>query len=192
MNTMEKRVLVVDDKEINRQTAMLLEQSGYKADIAADVLSAVKTLGAGEYFKDPAEANHFALLTDLMMPLGGADYELVGMNPDYDRQKEKATGFGLMLYAAKIGVPNIAVLTDMNHHSNSYGALFDLLYAKDMRHSARPVFRINDSKVMLFDERDLHDTLYQQPDGSFSDNYYSGAQCGKNWPRALETLLGAK
>jgi len=182
MGDISKRVLVVDDKEINRLSAKVLETQGYAVETAPDFLTALKLLSGmdtGErihcYFEHPSIPKHGILLTDMMFPFGGRDGEFVTMGMaeygDATREKEMSLGYPLALYAAKIGVSKIAIISSTNHHMGPISATFDLFAQKwdeERRLYLTNRFKIQNSDFMMFVNPD------REP---------------KNWAGALELLL---
>ena len=138
-----------------------------------------------------------------MFPLGRG---IVGLSREgeYARRHEQPLGYALVLFAATKGVPLIGVLTDMNHHTGPVSATFDLLYAEsEDERRGRPVFKINDSRVQLFDERDLSAAFcltdgsmtttspYQVPEderGAYVREGEHGFESAKNWLSLLERI----
>jgi len=175
MGDISKRVLVVDDKEINRLSAKVLETQGYSIDTASGFLSATKILAGlslDEVIKHPdriantRDVRHSILLIDLVFPFEGENCEFVNMRDDsFTRTKELPLGYALSLYTAKIGVPKITIITDMNHHASPISATFDLFYQS----KGRQAFRINKSKLMMFNVRDFYGSLFSIKDGGWAE-----------------------
>ncbi len=175
MTDISNKVLVVDDKEINRLSAKMLETQWYTVETAPDFLTALKILSGKEtdekihcYFEHPNTPRHGFLLTDLMFPFGGEKFEFVNIKDDsFSRAEEVPLGYALSIYAAKIGVPKIAIVTDTNHHAGPLAATFDLFadYVEGIRQSFR--LRLQGSDFMLFDERGVG-SVHPLKDGSFT------------------------
>jgi CheY-like chemotaxis protein len=188
------KILLVEDKEEHLASLDSMRKSGLEIVVTRDFVSATACLNKG---KGPAD--YEAVLTDLMMPFGGKRGELVGFTYEGEdlRHKEQALGYGIAFCAAKIGVPLIGMVTDMNHHAGPVAGTFDMLYAIDDNAVGigeghkRPVFRINNSKLVMFDERDLED-LYLNKDGSVTSEYkyQTGQKEIKNWQAAYKMLKG--
>jgi hypothetical protein len=195
---MTEKILVVEDTEKHLAGLELLKNKGLEIVIANDFVSAAKQLGEG---RNPVD--YSCVLTDLMIPFGGNDYELVNFSSigECERHKTNPLGYAIALCAAKLGVPLIGMVTDMNHHAGPIAGTFDLLYALSDQEAvgnskggwARPVFRINNSKLVMFDERDL-ETLYLNMNNTLTSEYQreSGQIRVKNWIAAYESLKGIK
>ena len=179
---MEKNldILVVEDKKIHQKSAKLLEKEGHNVDLAVSFFDAARMLG---YHKRVAK-RYDAVLTDMMLTFGGKRHDIATFRNELERNEENPLGYAIVLYAARQNVPLIAVLTDMNHHSGPVAGTFDLFYTD---HRKRPSFRINDSKVMMFDERDL-EQLYMRSNGTLTSKYKYGLETVKNWVAALKEL----
>ena len=164
----KRKVLVVDDKEINRQSASLLKEAGYEVATAENLAEATELLGLEDpFFPIDREfrSDYFAVLTDLMMPIGYHKKSACDCGMDI----ETTAGYPMAIIASIIGVSNIAILTDMNHHQSQDAAVFDMFQFKTGNHDRRgirPVYRLNESRFMLLDERDVT-SAYARKDGKF-------------------------
>lgn len=152
MNNMTNKldILVVEDTEKHQDSARELLQE-YNLRIAETYSQAVKMLG---------ERKPEILLLDMNFPLG------TDITTTPDNYSSRPLGYSLALFAARkhIAVPKIAIYTDGNHHSDAISATFDNMYSfkreqdeEPTEHvlNRRPVFTINDSKLVIFDMRDV-------------------------------------
>lgn len=158
-------ILVVEDKEKHLEGIKALEAEGHTVTVAKDYIAAQKFL-YGDYKKETKAKKYDVVLTDLMFPMGGEPYEEVSMG-DNDKEKrsaENALGYAIVLAAAQKKIPYVAVVTDMNHHQNPIAATFDMIGSDkvirdadtdELTYYSRRSFKIDDSKVLFFDIRDL-------------------------------------
>lgn len=133
------RILVVDDTKKHRESA--LEQFGneHKINAVDSYETAISTLGSSEHIID-------LLLIDLLMPaepycLSREGLKFLG--------HEIPIGFILMLRAALIGVPEIVLITDMNHHSHPMSAAIDWIASGYWNSEGNHIFQINQSRVLI-------------------------------------------
>ena len=133
------RILVVDDAKKHRESA--LEQFGneHKINAVDSYETAIAVLSSSEHGID-------ILLTDLLMPaepycLGKEGLKFLG--------HEIPIGFILMLRAAQIGVPQIVVLTDMNHHCHPMSAAVDWIAPAYWSSERNNIMQINQSRVLI-------------------------------------------
>jgi CheY-like chemotaxis protein len=202
MNKMEKKldILVVEDKGDHQESAKILLGAQHNLRLVENYADALKALKNGR---------PDVLLTDMMFPLGEG--------PTKDTYSEAPLGYALALYASRphIAVPRIAMITDCNHHSNAISATFDdfQIYqsegcnpperrVKDESEGSRPLFKINDSYFVMFDEGDLI-PAFMTPEGVVGDwildgkkrtdglgyDVPKGSKQVKNWRRALDSIL---
>ncbi len=217
----KRKVLVVDDKEVNRKSASLLKDAGYNVTTAGNFVEGVEALGLEPFrpIRPDFRSDYFAVLTDLMMPVLPRDGNYTQMANSkhspcyYDSMFEESTaGYPMAMVASTVGVLNIAILTDMNHHAGPDVAVFDMyrvsIDTKDKDYGIKPVLILNESKLLLLDERDVKE-VYLRKDGKCdgfeerrrlkltekqeAKRYVcdSGYPINvKNWLGALEMLLG--
>lgn len=117
------------------------------------------------------ENRYTVVLTDLMVPKGGRDtMSPKGMEYIFDLMPY---GFTLALLAAKLHVPYIGIVTDINHHDHPMSACIDPIsgayWDNDSAHAS--LYNINNSVLGIFHT-------------PFLEN---GA---KDWMRVLEVLRG--
>jgi len=195
-------ILVVDDQNRNLLSIDKLVKAGHNVDTASCFIEAAKKMlrAQGSNYKNPlrkvegmnkAKGGYDAILTDLNFPLGGDGYELVNMkNDQIAREREAPLGYSLVFLAAQKGIQYAAIITSTNHHQGPIAASFDLLYGvppmpKEVGPNqmipfepTRVPYKMNNTKVMMFDNRDLP---------SLPKAEYMGIQ-PKNWLAALNKL----
>lgn len=165
--------------------------------------------GATRKTPEKIDKNIDILLTDMFFPYGE------GSASSEDSWEELPLGYSISLYAARQGVPRIAILTDCNHHSNSVASTFDAfrggnfkgerLVQTDVLYNTpvtRPVFKINNSYFCMFDERDLPGTknpvLYDEnknklvPSTRALDESSQNHLPVKRWGTVLEAMISIK
>jgi len=198
-------ILVIEDK--NKYDASIAQVSdlGHHVDIARNLVEASEFLGyqrARLCGSQISPKRYDVVLTDLMFPLGGSMFDIIAIDDEDQRHEEAPLGFAIVLRAARQGVPYIAVVTDLNHHKGPIAASLDLLYASDDREELckipetqhRPTFKINNSKVRLFDIRDLP-ALSLLKDGRICEGPCNEEEMKlclhplKNYKAALERLM---
>ncbi|MFA6383210.1 MAG: hypothetical protein WCX17_02205 [Parcubacteria group bacterium] len=154
---MGKRILLVDDTKKHRKAGIAqLTALGHEVVAVSGYEDAVNELRKGEKFD-------IALL-DLLMPaegmtLGGDGLKYLGQPIDI--------GFSLAMKLALEGIKEIAVVTDMGHHSHPASAIFDWFLGKKLT--------ICGSNV-----RCMHAHIIRDNDDV------------KDWAAALESLLGGE
>lgn len=148
-------ILVVEDNEHHRKAAKELLKE-HKTRTVSTFDDAISML---DCFEKTEKGRPDALLTDLNFSFGGRTSDLY----DEHKFKEEPLGYALALYAAKIGVPKIAIVTDMNHHHNALAKTFDYLKLYGDRFTPF-CFRLSQSDMLLFDVRDLP-VLYLHKEG---------------------------
>ena len=188
-------LLVVDDTRRHQESAREL-LLGHNLRIAETYSEAV------DMIKDRAPQ---VLMTDLYFPYGER-------SPTRDSYQPRALGFSLALFASRPAnnVERIAIYTDANHHSDAVSATFDSLYVCDERRddtldktqqersvNGRPVFRVNNSNLLIFDERDIRSDLYISSQGikTYQEIRDIGEEVDynrnvKNWKELLDLLSG--
>lgn len=109
----DMKILVFDDSKIHQESARLTLKE-----------HSITVVGTYDEAQEAllSRNNFDAVLTDLMVPAsrqaqGGPGLELVG--------QEMPLGTTIALLALSVGVKNVAVVTDMNHHHNPASAAFD-------------------------------------------------------------------
>jgi CheY-like chemotaxis protein len=147
------KLLLVDDTKKHRKAGVeQLTAAGHEVVALSSYEDAVRKAHDGEHFD--------VALLDLLMPaegmmLGGEGLQFLGQSID--------VGFSLAMKLAMEGIKNVAVVTDMNHHSHPASAIMDWFLGKKLD--------ICGSKV-----RFLHARLTDE-----------GV---KDWSAALKELLG--
>lgn len=134
-------ILVVEDTEKHQDSAR--EQFKYhKLVLARNYEEGRSALESGYHYT--------VLLTDLMMPKGGREtMGPEGMKYIFDLLP---LGFPLAFLAAKIKVPYIGIVTDVNHHDHPISAAIDPISGAYWRESGSesPLYKINESKLGIF------------------------------------------
>jgi CheY-like chemotaxis protein len=189
------RILVVDDKKINRESAQCLANLGYDVETVGTFQEAADRFGKVEFrlgklqYDKMQNPGYEAILTDLMLPLGEGIF-----SDKYceDPAKKIPSGYTLAFMAARNKIPNVGIMSDFatteivadserRPTRGSFESSFDLLckYYKEPRFysdgdiilkETPPVIRLEDSKLMVCDESDFC-SLYERIDGSFNENY---------------------
>lgn len=154
------KILVVDDTA--NHLASAVEQLGVDHEVAAldSYENAIAVLQPG--------CGIDALLCDLLMPaeqycLGPQGLKFLG--------HEMPIGFVLMLRAAQVGIPMIAVITDANHHCHPMSAALDWIGPAYWNSEGNKLMQINASTVLV-----AHAPMLE--DGR------------KDWQKALSILQG--
>ncbi|MBI2624239.1 hypothetical protein HYW67_01965 [Candidatus Parcubacteria bacterium] len=163
------KILVIEDSPLHQEAARILmpEHDVNIIDSFISFYEKVRPITANipEYCK-PAEldlASFDAVLTDVNLPSHHSD--------------EAATGFVIALQALAVGVKRVGIITDANHHRDSYGRAFDLPFS---------VVKVNDrigwgTRIAVGDARIAVECRYATTD-------IGGGRYGKNWKRLLDIL----
>jgi CheY-like chemotaxis protein len=154
------KILVIDDKKVNRVSAQQTI-AGHDLTIVGNYDEAVRQLDSQEWD---------VVLTDLLMPAGRDAQGGVGLQ--YVGQ-EMPVGFALALLAALRGAKYVAVVTATNHHNHPASAMLDRLGSSYWRDGMRPNFVINGARAMF-----VHHTPVQ----------VEGLGEGKDWGKVLAAL----
>lgn len=133
------RMLVVDDALKHRQSALEQFGSEHKINAVDSYETAIRVLDESTHALD-------VLLTDLLMPaepycLGPQGLKFLG--------HEIPIGFILMLKAAQVGVSEIVLITDMNHHSHPMSAAIDWIAPGYWNSNGNHIIQINQSRVLI-------------------------------------------
>jgi CheY-like chemotaxis protein len=126
------KILLIDDSVQNRRAGKRqLEEAGH-------VVTALASYKEG---RDLAKTEAFdAALIDLLMP---AESFTLGTDAmEKFAGKEEGIGFPLMIELARLGIPQIALATDTNHHNHPLSAMIDWF--------ASQAIKINNSIVKVF------------------------------------------
>ena len=132
-------ILVVEDTEKHQDSA--------RNQFKDYTLTIAKNYEEGKKFLENSSYN--VVLTDLMMPKGGREtMGPEGMKYIFDLLP---FGFPLAFLAAKRKVPNIGIVTDVNHHDHPISAAIDPIstYWREPD-SESSFYRINESKLGIF------------------------------------------
>jgi CheY-like chemotaxis protein len=126
-----KKVLVIDDKEINR-VAALAQLKDQNLTVCSNYDEALELVKEGHDFE--------IVLVDLFLPAsdraqGPKGKKFVG--------QEMPIGIFLALLAAKNGAQYVAVFTDTGHHDHPISACFDMFPLRD------GAIRVNNTKFYL-------------------------------------------
>ena len=172
-------ILVIDDSEANLKAAT--EQlAGHNVVTESSFSSARHQLDPEASYKR-FKGKFDAVLVDLLMPMdvvnagNGSTFSGTYMG---DKGlafvgQELPLGIFLVLYAAKVGVKNIALLTDADHHDHPASACLDMFQGKPMV--------IGDAKVLLTNNHGWVKTTFGQDGKEVSRT--------KMWDKLLEHLL---
>ncbi len=157
-------ILVVEDTEKNQDSA--------REQFRDHTITIAKNYEEGKKCLETAsiQRRYHILLTDLMMPKGGSEtMGSEGMKYIFDLLP---FGFPLAFHAAKIRIPYIAIVTDINHHNHPISAAIDPISGAYWRESGSELslYKVNDSKLGIF-----HAPFTE--DGR------------KDWQKVLEVLL---
>jgi CheY-like chemotaxis protein len=107
------KILVVDDKRENRETARQLLGERHELTVADSLRDAVTFMSHHQFD---------AVLTDMEMP---PDKTYAALNPDvYPVDRTVEYGFAVTFEATSRGYP-VVVVTDGNHHNGWVSAMFD-------------------------------------------------------------------
>jgi len=156
---MTLNILVVEDTEKHRESARKQFGSG-KFMLAGNYEQALGVLR-------PKDNQFDVVLTDLLMIKGGPQtMGNEGMKYIFD---ELPYGFPIAFLAAKLGVPYIAIVTDVNHHNHPMSAAIDPIGSSTYSVDESGLYKINKSILGIF-----HAPL----DGNGR----------KDWKKVLETL----
>lgn len=199
------KILVFDDKEINRQAA--IAQLGKDHDLTVvgtyneakeslrpeiDRKKMYEFLEQGKSYAEAVkmssgEARFHAVLTDLLVPAsdraqGNEGKKFVG--------QEMPLGLFIALLAAKYGVKIVGLLTDANHHNhpssaciNPFNTQGELPYPLAVE-GAKVFLSNNRSWVGEFDPNDLSKQLsYEEQEGKV------GTITAKNWSAFLNYIV---
>jgi len=141
-------ILVIEDTEKHQDSAR--EQfKDHKLVLARNYEEGRSALESGYHYN--------VLLTDLMMPKGGRQtMGPEGMKYIFDLLP---FGFPLAFLAAKIKVPYIGIVTDVNHHDHPISAAIDPISIAGWHESASEsrLYTINDSKLGIFQASFIED-----------------------------------
>lgn len=132
------KILVVDDSPRHRSSAseqLSLEHNVVIVDSYETAIALIRENNGIDVF-----------LSDLLMPaepycLGPEGLKLLG--------HEIPVGLILMLSAAQIGIPLIAVITDANHHCHPMSAALDWIAPGYWNDNGNKIMKINASTVLV-------------------------------------------
>jgi len=155
-------ILLIEDNEKHLASLDDLITAGNTVDVATDFDGAMEKLFGKERY---GTSNHptfppkyDAVLTDLNFCYG-ADCA-----SSQESRTQAPLGLSVIFAAARAKIPRIGMLTDSNHQSNAISATWDFLYPDSKNpdekrwigsNHSRPIWQLNDSKVIMLDERDL-------------------------------------
>lgn len=137
-------ILVIEDTAKHQESA--------KEQFKGHTLTIAKNYEEGKKHLETASIHrrYHVLLTDLMMPKGGREtMGPEGMKYIFDLLP---FGFPLALLAAKIRIPYIGIVTDVNHHDHPLSAAIDSISGAYWRESGSELslYKVNDSKLGIF------------------------------------------
>lgn len=157
------KILVIDDKDLHCDSACKAFD-GHELTVVGSYDDAMELLCTGCGFD--------VVLSDLMLPMSRQTLASAAYHPG----ELVPYGFVLALRASLVGVPYVAVATDINHHKNAVSAALDKLEIRDANSywydGLRPNFTINGTKAFF-----VHAPFTK-----------AGA---KDWGKILEALLKA-
>lgn len=161
------RIIVIDDLEINRNSASLLREAGHDVTIIGTAEEAVHAL---------RNEVPDVVLTDLWMPWPQADEYgcvngVVGCSRDKRPFETIPAGYLIALLAKNRGVPHVAILSDTDHHNDRMSALAKGMAAAHMK----PY--LPKGAVLLYEQR------YYDTEGVCE------VKAAKDWRKLLEELL---
>ena len=130
------RILVVDDKDIHRQSAYET-LSGHEITVVSSFDEAM------EHLRD--KEKYDAVLSDMRMPMSRKTLSEAA----YRRGELVDYGFVVALRAALCGAKYIAVVTDVNHHQGAMSAALDYIEAPHYKGTLYPNFIINGATCMF-------------------------------------------
>ena len=194
-------ILIVEDKRVHQESAEALLE-GHNLSLVTNFEHAVDLLVGGDNHEGKWKKHFDVVLSDLMFPTGRGRM-LADKSISWD---EVGFGYAIPFIAAREGIPNIAVVTDMNHHQHPLAYTMDFLKASGKTGPIAYRFKLNDSQVMFFDIRKLP-RIYQLKDRTFTEEraYELSKEQreerfvlddkgdpveAKNWKAALDSLLG--
>jgi len=162
------KILIVEDSPLHQEAARLLlaEHDVTIVESFTDFFKKVTPIRSSDPRGNvPAEldlASFDAVLTDVNLP---------------SHHGEAATGFVVALQALASGVKRVGIITDANHHRDSYGRAFDLDFSG---------CKVNDrigwgKRIVIGDTRIAVECYHATID--IGDKRY-----GKNWKRLLDIL----
>ncbi len=201
MSTKHKpKVLVFDDTRSHRETAKLLLEDDYDLTIVGTYDEAKKALGKivdydkvhdlqkreGMSWREACDActtypGFDIVLTDLLVP--ASDKEQGDKGRIFVGQ-EMPLGTTIALQALIMGVKNVAVVTDMNHHCHPASAAFDGLDYLNCRLEGIKILCTNQVRLVYVDV-DSGESFVCKPEEGNHDLVY-----GKDWKNIIERLFG--
>ncbi len=135
-------ILVVEDTEKHQESA--------KEQFKDHTLTIAKSYEEGKKHLDTASihSRYHVLLTDLMMLKGSREtMSPEGMKYIFDLLP---FGFPLAFHAARIRIPYIGIVTDVNHHDHPISAAIDPISGAYWKEAGQYFYKINDSKLGIF------------------------------------------
>lgn len=133
------KILVVDDKQLNRDSAFETLGDDHDVTVADSFDEAMHLLVATDDPSGPFDA----VLTDMEMPMSSNNIQ----PPIYQPGVEVPYGPFIVLRAALVGVKYIGMFTDGHHHSGPMQAALDFI--KPQISPALPNFEINGATAVL-------------------------------------------
>lgn len=163
------KILVVEDNPLHQEAARILlaEHDVTIVGSFVDFYKMVTPIRSSDP-KDnkPAE-----------LDLASFDVVLTDVNLPSHHSAEAATGFVVALQVLAAGVKRVGIITDANHHRDSYGRAFDLDFT-----GCKVSDRIGWGKrIVVGDARIAVECYHATTD-------IGGGRYGKNWKRLLDIL----
>jgi CheY-like chemotaxis protein len=160
--TMAKKILVIDDSEINRASAReTLKDSGLEVLVAATYDEGFRLMQEDKEIE--------VVLTDLLMPASG-----MHMGPEGEKYvgQEMPVGFALVMQAVISGAKFVGVVTDTNHHDHPASAMLDDFKGPYTR------FTVESADIGRTVHRHKAVVVYMQVGGKFEKAGTTCAPCG--------------
>jgi len=161
--TIDKRILIVEDKVSNLHGVEDLRAAGLTVDVVGQFDEAMGRLYGRDSKYDQINSEpltttpYDVVMTDLFFPFGRE-------NSLMDKSQEREVfplGFPMLFAAARAKVPIVGMLTDLNHHDHPIANTFDYLFQSNgnkanlVPKTRRPIYKLDDTLVALCDERDV-------------------------------------
>lgn len=168
------KILVVEDKEKHIAGIERLLDEGHQVDVARNYVEVAKLLGWHLECGYETEGRQYdVILTDMFFTYGDDAPSSVSR-----RDEESPLGYAVALKAAQLGVPNVVIITDSNHHGGPIPATFDSFpcvdtsydeETKTVTYETRPLM-VNNAKLIMMDERDVPPLYF------YEGKYFEGDQ----------------